>query len=222
LDYRKTADPAARAALLRAYEQTTGLGVAEIAQLISTLTPADPPPVLNRGPAAGAAQLVAQAFASSTLAPAAGPLGSVTEVVVASEGAMLPAPAPESVEMKARPAFGTREVTYTLLLPPEYHPGRAYPVLVALHNGGETGKAMIDRLGAEAGRYGFILAAPNWPVAASGTYLYTAEEHAAVLDTLRDLGERFNVDTDRVFLTGYGEGGNMAWDVGLSHPDLFA
>jgi hypothetical protein len=222
LDYRKTADPAARAALLRAYEQTTGLGIAEIAQLISTLTPTDPPPVVTRGPAAGAARLVAQGFASASLAPAATPLGSVTEVVIASEGAVLRASAPESVEMKAHPAFGTREVTYTLLLPPEYHPGRAYPVLVALHNGGETGKAMIDRLGETAGRYGFILAAPNWPVGGSGTYLYTAEEHAAVLDTLRDLGERFNVDTDRVFLTGYGEGGNMAWDVGLSHPDLFA
>jgi hypothetical protein len=30
------------------------------------------------------------------------------------------------------------------------------------------------------------------------------------------------VDSDRVFLTGNGEGGNAAIDVGLSHPDLFA
>jgi pimeloyl-ACP methyl ester carboxylesterase len=126
----------------------------------------------------------------------------------------------EPVEMKARPASGTREVAYMLQLPPEYHPGRPYPLLIALRNGGESARSMMDRWGEYAGKYGFILAAPEWGV--GGTYLYTAEEHAAVLDTLRDLGEHFNVDSDRVFLTGYGEGGNMAWDVGLSHPDLFA
>jgi len=43
-----------------------------------------------------------------------------------------------------------------------------------------------------------------------------------VLDVLRDLRRRFQVDSDRVFLTGFGEGATMAFDVGLSHPDLFA
>jgi len=33
---------------------------------------------------------------------------------------------------------------------------------------------------------------------------------------------RYHVDSDRVFLSGFGEGANAAWDVGLSHPDLFA
>src|SRR5262249_53303816 len=50
----------------------------------------------------------------------------------------------------------------------------------------------------------------------------TAQEHTAVLDTVRDLRRRFSIDSDRVFLTGFGEGANMAFDVGLSHPDLFA
>src|SRR5262249_27225095 len=68
----------------------------------------------------------------------------------------------------------------------------------------------------------FILACPNWDAGGVATYLFNAEEHAAVFDTLRDLGQHFNVDSDRVFLTGYGEGGNMALDVGLSHPDWFA
>src|SRR5262249_16382706 len=43
-----------------------------------------------------------------------------------------------------------------------------------------------------------------------------------VLDTLRDLRRRFHPDCDRVFLFGLGEGAKMAFDVGLSHPDLFA
>jgi pimeloyl-ACP methyl ester carboxylesterase len=126
------------------------------------------------------------------------------------------------VARQAPAVFGTRGAVYAVQLPPEYHPGRPYPVLIALHNGGETAKNMLERWGEQAAKNGFILAAPDWNYGQGPTYLYTSEEHAAVLDTLRDLGRHFNVDTDRVFLTGYGEGGNMAWDVGLAHPDLFA
>src|SRR5262249_17873162 len=43
-----------------------------------------------------------------------------------------------------------------------------------------------------------------------------------VLETLHDLRKRFNVDSDRVFLFGWGGGATMAYDVGMSHPDLFA
>ena len=32
----------------------------------------------------------------------------------------------------------------------------------------------------------------------------------------------FSIDTDRVFLTGHGIGGDAAWDIALAHPDLWA
>jgi pimeloyl-ACP methyl ester carboxylesterase len=222
MEYRKTADPAARAKLLSDYGERSGLTVAEMAQLIPALPPPDPPPAFPPGPVVGAAHLLGQAFGAQALAPAGAPLGSLAQALAAPEVATLRASAPETLELKAPPAFGTKGVTYTVQLPPEYHPGRAYPVLVALHHGKETAKDTIERWGAQAARHGYVLAAPNWDPGQVGTYLYTAEEHAAVLDTLRDLGRHFNVDEDRVFLTGHGEGGNMAWDVGLSHPDLFA
>src|SRR5262249_9826307 len=69
---------------------------------------------------------------------------------------------------------------------------------------------------------GYVLVAPEWARGLSAAYGYSAAEHAAVLEVLRDLRRRFQVDSDRVFLFGHGEGGNMAYDVGLSHPDLFA
>jgi len=43
-----------------------------------------------------------------------------------------------------------------------------------------------------------------------------------VLDTLRDLRRRFQVDSDRVFLFGWEQGGDAALDIGMSHPDQFA
>ena len=114
---------------------------------------------------------------------------------------------------------GTKGTKYQLKLPPDYHPGRAYPVLIALHHSGESGQDMVKRWGDEAGQWGYILACPNW---GAGPYSYSVAEHAVVLETLRDLRQHFHVDSDRVFLTGFGEGGNMVWDVGLSHPNLFA
>ncbi len=131
--------------------------------------------------------------------------------------------------VEPEPGAGTLPMTlktgkqvYQAQLPPEYHPGRPYPVLVALHHAGEGGKDMLDRWGEQAARHGYILVAPEWGSGAQAPYSYTTDEHAPVLDTLRDLGRRFAVDTDRVFLTGFAEGANMAYDVGLAHPDLFA
>jgi hypothetical protein len=43
-----------------------------------------------------------------------------------------------------------------------------------------------------------------------------------VLGCTRDACRRFAVDTDRVFLTGHSSGGDAAWDIGVSHPDLWA
>ena len=43
-----------------------------------------------------------------------------------------------------------------------------------------------------------------------------------MLDVIRDVRRHYNIDSDRIFLAGFGDGGSAAWDIGLSHPDLFA
>jgi hypothetical protein len=113
-------------------------------------------------------------------------------------------------------------VQYELQLPPGYHHQRAWPVLIALHHSEEQAAAALARWSALAAQHGYILAAPHWGKGIKTNYSYTAAEHATVLETLRDLRRRFQVDSDRVFLFGGEEGGSMAFDVGLSHPDQFA
>jgi hypothetical protein len=117
---------------------------------------------------------------------------------------------------------GGRDVTYWLRLPPEYSPGRPYPLLLVLHEGGEAPKAALERWDEQASRYGYILAAPEWADGGQKEYLFSPREHRTVLDSVLDLRRRYAVDSDRVFLAGCGAGGNMAYDVGLAHPDLFA
>jgi pimeloyl-ACP methyl ester carboxylesterase len=84
---------------------------------------------------------------------------------------------------------------------------------------------MIRRWSEYAGKHGYILVAPEWRPGWGDDkkdYRFSVEENRNVLNVLRDVRRRFSVDSDRVFLSGLGQGGVMAYDLGLGHPDLFA
>jgi predicted esterase len=129
---------------------------------------------------------------------------------------------------------GQADATYYVQLPPEYNPLRRYPMIVSLHGIGHDPTMQIEWWAGEhkpggrpgrqgqAGRYGYIVIAPAWTVEHQKEYEYSAREHALVLGCVRDACRRFAVDSDRVFLSGHSEGGNAAWDMGVSHPDLWA
>jgi pimeloyl-ACP methyl ester carboxylesterase len=118
------------------------------------------------------------------------------------------------------PASQNKPVPYLLLVPPEYQPTRAYPVLISLNWSRELPADALSRWAQAAARDGYIVAAPLWT--SGPAYSYSADEHNAVLELIRDLRRHYQVDSDRVFLTGFADGATMAFDVGLSHPDLFA
>ena len=127
---------------------------------------------------------------------------------------------------------GEPPVQYLVQLPPEYDPHRRYPMIMSLHGQGSTPQMQIEwwaggvgpdgnRYG-HAGRNGYIVVAPQWGKEQQMSCNYADYEHAAVLRTLRDVFRRFSVDTDRVFITGHSMGGDLAWDIALAHPDLWA
>jgi predicted esterase len=141
---------------------------------------------------------------------------------------LLPPPEPdekptaEIVEKVTKGDNGHKGSSYLLQLPPEYHPARSYPVLFVLANANEKPKEMLMRWSEQAAERGFILVAPDWNRRANNVYGYSLEEQSTVLDALADLKRQYQIDTDRVFLFGYSQGANLACDVALSHPDLFA
>lgn len=116
-------------------------------------------------------------------------------------------------------------LAYWALLPLEYHPDHLYPLLVVLHGAERTPEHELAFWGGDgqSQRHGYIVVAPEY----AGNpprlqYEYAATSHRAVLEALRDARKRFNVDSDRVFLGGHGMGGTATFDIGYSHPDLFA
>ncbi len=139
---------------------------------------------------------------------------------------------PGLFEIEAPGLVKEQPVTYYVQLPPEYDPYRLYPTIVTLHGAASTAERQIDwwsgdwskdglRLG-QAARQGYIVISPAWTEEHQKQYGYSAREHAAVLNSLRDACRRFSIDTDRVFLSGQSIGGDAAWDIGLAHPDLWA
>jgi len=115
-------------------------------------------------------------------------------------------------------------VTFALRLPDEYQPGRSYPVLILLADPSmdRTPDAILAEFGDLAARHGYILAAPQWWDPIKTTYNYSREEQGTVTLLLRHLRRAYQIDSDRVFLCGNGEGASLAMDYGAGHPDLFA
>lgn len=119
-------------------------------------------------------------------------------------------------------------VRYSVLVPAEYHPTRSYPVLVVLRPEGRSVEEALAFWGGRVGepgwaqREGYIVIAPDYAPPTAATYDYGRLAHDVVLRALFDARHRFRIDSDRVFLTGHGMGGDAAYDLALAHPDVWA
>ena len=118
-------------------------------------------------------------------------------------------------------------------LPPEYNQYERYPMILTMPGGNQTleqnlniwcgsyNPALQVRAG-HAMRNGYVVVAVDWKDAGQARWQYSAREHAIVTKALRSSLRRFSIDSDRVFLSGHGIGGDGAYDIGLSHPEHWA
>jgi pimeloyl-ACP methyl ester carboxylesterase len=141
-----------------------------------------------------------------------------------------PAVAGRAMRIQLPAPKGVAASAYWVSLPQEYHHDHTYPLIVALHD--DRGSPQQELQGFWGGtedhpgqsqRQGYIVIAPEYVTKADVKgYDYNAAAHQVLIDSLRDVRHRFNIDSDRVFLSGHGMGGDAAWDMGLAHPHLFA
>lgn len=117
---------------------------------------------------------------------------------------------------------------YEVLLPEEYNPLHRYPLIVALNPAERLPEAELVWWGGNAGdpgqasRRGYIVIAPHYLAQKTRAYDYSTAAHDVVLRSMTDARKRFRIDSDRVYLSGHGAGGDAAFDIGMTHPDLFA
>ncbi len=96
------------------------------------------------------------------------------------------------------------EQSYALYLPSNYQAGKTWPVILAL-DPGARGEFPVEAFREAAEKYGYILIGSNnsrnGPMAVGGAALHAMWE---------DAFERFSLDTERIYLTGFSGGARMA------------
>lgn len=132
---------------------------------------------------------------------------------------------------------------YRLYIPKNYDCGEMYPVVIFLHGAGERGTDNEKQLklgiqdmfnDTESPIYDSIVIAPQCPEDRQWVYTpwangnYSAEtigesrELEMVLEILDRITETYNVNLDRVYVTGPSMGGFGTWDLLMRHGARFA
>lgn len=116
----------------------------------------------------------------------------------------------------------TYEAEFIVRVPTGYTPARPWPVLLVAHGQGNDGGhilAAFDRvLGKASDR--FLVVAPTLP----GPQGFNARPYQVqtYLNALAWTRTHLNVDDDRVYLSGYSQGGHLVWHVATMYPYHFA
>jgi poly(3-hydroxybutyrate) depolymerase len=104
--------------------------------------------------------------------------------------------------------------TYALYLPSTYSRDRSWSLLMAFH-AGARGRAMVETYQAAAEQYGYIVAGSN--NSRNGSWEVS---FAALRAMSNDLDHRFNIDPDRVYLTGMSGGARVALQIALDSKNI--
>ncbi|MFP4058278.1 MAG: prolyl oligopeptidase family serine peptidase [Candidatus Brocadiia bacterium] len=109
--------------------------------------------------------------------------------------------------------------SYHAYVPEDYDPQAPRGLLLALHRDGESSKDHFYNVETLVRELGLLAMLPS-PTRESASWRF--QDIRLVLSALREAKDRYNVDTNRVYLSGTGAGGLLAWAVALRHPDRFA
>jgi phospholipase/carboxylesterase len=109
---------------------------------------------------------------------------------------------------------------FSLYVPEYYTPDRAWPLVTALHGGSGNGRGFLWSWLRDARSHGAILVAPT---ATGTTWALMGEDTdtanlARILDRVRG---RWNVDPERLLLTGTSDGGTFCYVTGLQRESPF-
>jgi beta-glucosidase len=123
-------------------------------------------------------------------------------------------------------AIGDRMYPYTVYVPRNYDPARAWPVILFLHGAGERGTDGVRATAIGLGnslRFGpdripAIVVFPQVPL----DQRWLGEPADVAMQALDRTLAEFHTDPKRVYLTGLSMGGYGTWHLALAHPDRFA
>ncbi len=109
---------------------------------------------------------------------------------------------------------------FSLYVPEYYTPDRAWPLVMALHGGSGNGRGFLWSWLRDARSFGAIVIAPT---ATGNTWALMGEDSdtsnlARILDQVRG---RWNIDPEKLLLTGMSDGGTFCYVTGLESASPF-
>jgi len=113
---------------------------------------------------------------------------------------------------------------YQIFVPSGYDKSKPFPLVIALHGMGGDENSYFSAYGqgsfkTEAEKRGYIVACPKGRKPAS---MYVGDAEKDVMDVLTEVRRAYNIDADRIYLTGHSMGGFGTWSVAMNHPGVFA
>ena len=120
------------------------------------------------------------------------------------------------------------EFRYQVYVPREFKRSGSWPVILALHGGGQYGSdgllqtvhGLANSIRLHPERFPAIVVFPQSH--ADGTPGWQGKGGEAALAELDKAIAEFNGDRSRVYLTGFSAGGNGSWYLASHHPERFA
>src|SRR4030095_1066901 len=109
---------------------------------------------------------------------------------------------------------------FSMYVPEYYSADRAWPLVMALHGGSGNGRAFLWSWLRDARSFGAILISPT---ATGGTWALMGEDTDTpnLARILADARSRWNIDADKLLLTGMSDGGTFAYVSGLESGSPF-
>jgi predicted peptidase len=123
-------------------------------------------------------------------------------------------------------SIGGGEYRYAVYMPENYDPARPWPAILFLHGIGERGDDGMSHVGVGLGkairehpeRFPCVVVMPQ----CQPQMAWTGPMYDLALRTLDAACAEYNIDEDRVVLTGLSMGGFGAWLIGAEHANRFS
>ena len=122
------------------------------------------------------------------------------------------------------PPVTADSVEMEVFTPGDLDPEKKYPLIVALHGYGKSPTRALDNWKEAAEKVGAILIAPQGTVQMSASAFHWGDPVQAVpvvAAVVEKACQDMPVDPNQVVLTGFSQGGSLAYEAARKHPELF-
>jgi polyhydroxybutyrate depolymerase len=124
--------------------------------------------------------------------------------------------------------------TYKLHIPTSYNGSSPFPLVIALHGGGHTADTMeyITNFSQKADASNFIVVYPNgrkfgvqtWNAGTccGNSVTFNIDDVGFIVKMIDSLKTNYNIDTNKIYVTGASNGGMLAYRLACEKANLFA